>query len=318
MTNAEIVNDTTLRHDFVLLFDVQDGNPNGDPDAGNLPRVDPETMQGLVTDVCLKRKIRNYVDATHGTEERNKIYVQNKDALNALHKRAYAAKRIKSTGSKQSRKDVEAARAWMLENFYDIRTFGAVMTTSINCGHVRGPVQLTFARSIDPIVPQEIAITRIAITRQEDVDYVAGDDGTGEKGGKVTEFGRKAMVPYGLYRVYGFINPFFAKDTGFDSKDLALFWEALSEMWSLDRSSARGLMAPRALYVFTHESGYGNSAAEGLFSLVMERVHKREGVQVPRSIGDYALPTEQEVRDQLPRGVQLTMMVALPRRAAAA
>jgi len=170
-------------------------------------------MNGLVTDVCLKRKVRNYVDATRGTMERFKIYIQNKDALNDLHKkRAYTAKKLKSTGSKQKREEVAQVRKWMCENFYDIRTFGAVMATDVNCGQVRGPVQLTFARSLDPVVPQEVAITRIAITKPEDIAYIAAEGDAKEKGGKVTEMGRKAIVPYGLYRTFGFVNPRLAEE----------------------------------------------------------------------------------------------------------
>ncbi|MGQ9784585.1 MAG: type I-C CRISPR-associated protein Cas7/Csd2, partial [Armatimonadota bacterium] len=176
MNAIEIVTNPEVRHDFLILFDVQDGNPNGDPDAGNMPRVDPETMHGLVTDVCIKRKIRDYVDLTHGNEERFKIYVQNKGiALNELHRRAYDALGIKSTGTKQSRADVEQARKWMCDNFYDIRMFGAVMTTEVNCGQVRGPVQLTFARSITPIAPLDVSITRVAITRPEDARVGQGE-----------------------------------------------------------------------------------------------------------------------------------------------
>lgn len=215
--------DPTKRHDFVYLFDVTDGNPNGDPDAGNLPRVDPETMQGLVTDVAIKRKIRDWVDITRGTEERYKIYVQNSGvALNAKHKRAYTAKGITPTGSKQKRDEVEAVRGWMCENFYDIRTFGAVMTTGVNCGAVRGPVQMTFARSLDPIVPLDLSITRVAVTKEEDATVVESD--RGEMKGKDTEMGRKAIVPYALYKGYGFIIPHFARQSGFSSDDLALFW----------------------------------------------------------------------------------------------
>lgn len=315
---SDVLNDATRRHDFVLLFDVQDGNPNGDPDAGNLPRVDPETMHGLVTDVCLKRKVRNYVDATRGAEERFKIYVQNKDALNDLHKRAYTAKKLKSTGSKQKREEVIQVRKWMCENFYDIRTFGAVMTTDVNCGQVRGPVQLTFARSLDPIVPQEVAITRIAITKPEDMAYVAPDGDTKEKGGKVTEMGRKAIVPYGLYRAFGFVNPRLADDTGFDNDDLALFWRALQEMWELDRSASRGLMGCRGLYVFTHESAYGNTYAEDLFASVMDGVRLKAGAEVARSAQDYSYPEVDAIRSNLPPNVQLDVLVDPARRTVAA
>ena len=199
MTNLAYT-DINRRQDFVLLFDVADGNPNGDPDAGNLPRVDPETMQGLVTDVALKRKVRDWVDAVRGDESRFKIYIQSGEALNAKHQRAYDDLEIRSTGTRQNRADVDRAREWMCGNFYDIRLFGAVMTTGVNCGQVRGPVQMTFARSIDPIVPLDLSITRIAVTRIADAEVeVSDEDGTGQ-GGKQTEMGRKALVPYGLYK----------------------------------------------------------------------------------------------------------------------
>src|SRR5690348_17304225 len=211
--NSDIHLNVTRRHDFVLLFDVTDGNPNGDPDAGNLPRVDPETMQGLVTDVSIKRKVRDWVDMARGEEDRYKIYVQNKGiALNTLHKRAYTALGVTSTGSKQKREEVDAVRQWMCANFYDIRTFGAVMTTDVNCGHVRGPVQLTFARSADPIVPLDLSITRVAITDPKDAEVVENEKGG--MSGKTTEMGRKAIVPYGLYKGHGFFTPHFARQTG--------------------------------------------------------------------------------------------------------
>ncbi|MCM2357141.1 MAG: type I-C CRISPR-associated protein Cas7/Csd2 [Geobacteraceae bacterium] len=261
-----IINDVTKRHDFVLLFDVADGNPNGDPDAGNLPRVDPETMQGLVTDVCLKRKVRNYVDAMSGDQETMKIYVQNKGvALNDMHKRAYDAEGMKSTGTKQKREDVDAARKWMCKNFYDIRMFGAVMTTEVNCGQVRGPLQITFARSIDQIIPMDVSITRVAVTKPEDTKAVEGE---GETGGKTTEMGRKALLPYGLYKSYGFFTPGFAKDTGVTSEDLKIFWAALQNMWDIDRSASRGMMASRGVYIFSHECPYGNAPANKLLELV--------------------------------------------------
>src|SRR5690349_15761062 len=191
MTNP-IYHDVTRRHDFVLLFDVTDGNPNGDPDAGNLPRVDPETMQGLVTDVAIKRKVRDWVDLARGDEGRFKIYIQSgADALNTIHKRAYEALHLTSRGAKQPREDVDQARAWMCANFYDIRMFGAVMTTGVNCGQVRGPMQITFARSIDPVIPLELAITRVAVTRPEDAQVVVAEDTGAGTGSKQTEMGRK-------------------------------------------------------------------------------------------------------------------------------
>ncbi len=290
MTN-QTYTDPERRHDFVFLLDVTDGNPNGDPDAGNLPRVDPETMQGLITDVCIKRKIRNYVDLTRGTEERNKIYVQDKGiALNDLHMRAYTALSLKSTGSKQKAEEVKATRQWMCENFYDIRAFGAVMTTGVNCGQVRGPVQLTFARSVDVIVPLDLAITRVAVTK-------ADED-------KTTEIGRKTLVPYGLYMGYGFYVPHFAKQTGFSAEDLALFWEAFQGAWEVDRSAARGMLALQGLYVFSHENARGNAHAHHLFGRLT--VRKAESVQTPRRIADYTITIDET---ELPDGVTLSRIV---------
>ena len=290
------------RHDAVLLFDVTDGNPNGDPDAGNLPRVDPETMQGLVTDVCIKRKIRDWVDATRGTEERFKIYVQGDQALNDMHQRAYTALGITSKGSKQARADVDRAQQWMCGNFFDIRTFGAVMTTGVNAGQVRGPVQLTFARSIDPIVPLDFSITRIAITRPEDMQVVSADGEDG--GGKRTEMGRKPLVPYGLYRTHLFVNPHFAARTGFDDSDLAAIWEALQRMWDLDRSAARGMMACRGLFVFSHDSPLGNAPAHELFDRVT--VSRKLDVAAPRRFDQYEVAIDE---NNLPAGVTLTRIV---------
>jgi len=297
--------DTDCRQDFVLFFDVTDGNPNGDPDAGNLPRVDPETMQGLVTDVAIKRKVRDFVDALHGKEEQFKIYVQSEgQALNAQHQRAYTALNIKSTGSKQKREDVEETRSWMCQNFYDIRTFGAVMTTKVNCGQVRGPIQLTFARSIDPIVPMDVSITRVAVTTEEDAEVVEGEQ-EGQMSGKQTEMGRKAIVPYGLYRAHGFFNPHFAQKTGFGSEDLALFWQALQHMWDFDRSAARGMMACRGLYVFSHSSSLGDTPAHTLFDRVQCR-QANNGAEVVRAFGDYRAPVD---ADTLPDGVTLARLV---------
>jgi len=287
--------DVTRRHDFVLLFDVTDGNPNGDPDAGNLPRVDPETMQGLVTDVCLKRKVRNYVDIVRGNEERYKIYVQDKGiALNTLHQRAYTALGMESTGTKQAAHDIQRARQWMCENFYDVRLFGAVMTTNPNCGQVRGPLQLTFARSIDPVVPLNLSITRVAITRPEDAAK-----------GKVTEMGRKPLVPYGLYRAHGFFSPHLAQQTGVTREDLELFWDALQRMWDLDHSAARGMMACRGLYVFSHSNALGNAPAHALFERVKVSF-AGDGGTVPRSFADYRVEVDS---DSLPEGVEMTALV---------
>ena len=304
--NDHITTDVNRRHDFVLLFDVTDGNPNGDPDAGNLPRVDPETMHGLVTDVSLKRKVRDWVDAARGDEARFKIYVQKEgEALNAKHRRAYEAIEIKPTGSKQSRGDVDKARAWMCDNFYDIRLFGAVMSTGVNCGQVRGPVQFTFARSLDPVVPLDLSITRVAVTREEDANIVAAEDGSdAAASGKQTEMGRKAIVPYGLYRAHGFFTPHFADKTGVDAEDLREFWRALQMMWDLDRSSARGLMACRGLYVFSHASKLGEAPAHTLFERVS--VSRNGAGQAPRGFGDYDVRVDD---GDLPAGVELTRLV---------
>ena len=296
--------DVARRHDFVFLFDVADGNPNGDPDAGNLPRVDPETMQGLVTDVCLKRKVRDYVDAIRGGQERFKIYMQSGTALNTQHERAYSAMGIKSTGAKQKASEVERVREWMCRNFYDIRIFGAVMTTGVNCGQVRGPMQLTFARSIDKIIPLDLSITRVAVTRAEDTEVTVSEEGGEGEGGKRTEMGRKAMVPYGLYLAHGFFNPHFAKQTGVDGEDLGLFWAALQNMFDLDRSSARGMMAVQGLYVFSHDSPLGNAPAQRLFERVS--VALRPDVKAPRSFANYEVRVNAA---DLPAGVNLATLV---------
>lgn len=287
--------DSSRRHDFVLFFDVQDGNPNGDPDAGNMPRVDPETMQGLVTDVAIKRKVRDWVDAIRGDEGNYKIYVQSGEALNTKHQRAYDALDMESTGSKQKPEEIDKARAWMCKNFFDIRTFGAVMTTGVNCGQVRGPIQMTFARSLDPIVPMDVTITRVAVTKPEDM-LVEVDEG-GQASGKQSEMGRKSIVPYGLYRAHGFFNPHFARKreeggTGFNAEDLELFWQALQNMWDLDRSAARGMMACRGLYVFSHESKLGNAPAHQLFDLVT--ASRKPEVDHPRSFSDYKITVNQD------------------------
>lgn len=297
----DIISDVTKRHDFVLLFDVTDGNPNGDPDAGNLPRVDPETMQGLVTDVCIKRKVRNFVDIMESGKEKMRIYVQNKGkALNDLHQEAYEAKGLKSTGTKQKREEVTTVRSWMCEQFYDIRMFGAVMTTEKNCGQVRGPVQLTFARSIDPIIPLDISITRVAVTKPQDLEVVEGEK---EGGGKVTEMGRKALLPYGLYKAYGFFTPTFAEDTKAAQADLKIFWAALQNMWDLDHSASRGMMACRGIYIFSHDDKYGKAPAHNLLERV--KAIRKEGVEAPRSFGNYSVQVNEA---NMPQGVTLTRL----------
>lgn len=268
------------RYDFVYFFDVTDGNPNGDPDAGNLPRIDPETNQGLVTDVCLKRKIRNFVLETHGEEPGHRIYVREKAVLNSLHNEAYLDMKLKPE-SKKLPKDEDKATSltkWMCLNFFDIRTFGAVMATEVNCGQVRGPLQLTFSRSIDPIVSAEFAITRCAVTNEKDVD-------------KERTIGRKFNVPYGLYRCHGFINATLAEKTGFSEEDLALLKQALNLMFESDRSAARGLMAPVRCIAFRHESRLGNARADELFSQVTAKLRPElETENRPaRSRFDYAI-----------------------------
>ncbi len=304
MKITDTITNPEMRHDFLILFDVQDGNPNGDPDAGNMPRVDPETMQGLVTDVCIKRKVRDFVDMAKGDEAPFKIYVQNKGvALNDMHQRAYTAKDVKSSGSKQNREDVQKVRQWMCENFYDIRMFGAVMTTEVNCGQVRGPIQLTFARSIDPITPLDVSITRVAVTKSQDAQIVAGEDGGSDGKGKVTEMGRKAVLPYGLYLSRGFFSPKFAADTGASAGDLRLFWEALVRMWDLDHSAARGFMSLRGLYVFSHENPLGNAHAHELFDKL--DVQLKAGIEAPRSFADYSVSLD----EAMPAGVTLTRVV---------
>ena len=280
------------RYDFVLLFDVKDGNPNGDPDAGNLPRVDAETSRGLVSDVCLKRKIRNYVAMTKDQSEsaenlkagtqRFEIYVKEKAILNNQHKRAYVAIGRKDVieGEEKKRKGGDAvgeAQAWMCVNFFDVRTFGAVMSTGINCGQVRGPVQLTFARSIDPIVASEHSITRMAVATEAEAEKQQGDNRT---------MGRKFTVPYGLYMAHGFVSSFLAKQTGFSNDDLTLLWEALRNMFEHDRSAARGEMTTRGLFIFKHDSELGNAHAHQLFDLI--KIKRVDGASGPsRSFSDY-------------------------------
>ncbi len=279
------------RYDFVYLFDVKDGNPNGDPDAGNLPRVDPETGQGLVTDVCLKRKIRNYVALTRGNKPPHEIYFSEKAVLNRTHQRAYDAITEKSV-KKKLPKDVEKARQvtkFMCDNFYDIRTFGAVMSTEVNCGQVRGPAQISFARSVNPIVTLEHAITRSSVTNEKDLE-------------KERTMGRKFTVPYGIYRAHGFINPFLAEQTGFSADDLELLWEALEHAFQFDQSAARpaGSMTVRKLIRFEHDNQLGKAPSHQLFESVA--VRPREGVDVPRDFLDYAVTVD---RDRVPRGVSV-------------
>lgn len=276
------LNDVNKRYDFLLLFDVKDGNPNGDPDAGNLPRVDIETNEGLVTDVALKRKIRNYVYITRGELERFDIYVKNRGILSREQAKAYEELGLVSV-EKPSADVVKDAREWMCDHYYDTRMFGAVMSgKKYNAGQVRGPVQLTFARSVDPITALDMTITRVALTNANDSQEDASDDESEARHGI---FGRKAYVPYGLYVAHGFYTPSFAKQTGVQSNDLDVFWEALVNMWDLDRSAARGQMATRGLYVFEHDSEYGNAPAHVLFDKIT--ISKKEDIQIARKFADY-------------------------------
>lgn len=283
------------RYDFVLAFDVKDGNPNGDPDAGNLPRVDPETGRGLVTDVCIKRKIRNYVGLRHGEQPPYEIYIKEKAILNNQNTKAYkgigAMEQLEGDKKRKGGGKVDEARAWMCRNFYDVRTFGAVMSTGVNCGQVRGPVQLTFARSVDPVIASEHSITRMAVATEAEAEKQDGDNRT---------MGRKFTIPYGLYVAHGFISAHLADQTGFGEKDLELLFEALSNMFEHDRSAARGEMTTRGLYVFKHSSKLGNAHAHNLFSLVQFSL-KRE-VAVPRDFSDYSVSV---LKEKIPTGVQM-------------
>lgn len=272
------------RYEFIILFDVENGNPNGDPDAGNMPRVDPETGYGIVTDVCLKRKIRNYVEMVKEGEPGYRIYIKDGVPLNRSDNEACEFLGIKADKLKEEKKnDAELEhkiRDFMCENFYDVRTFGAVMTTfvkgALNCGQVRGPVQLGFARSVDPVMPQEITITRVAITTEADADN------------KGTEMGRKYIVPYGLYRAEGYVSANLArKTTGFSEEDLELLWDAILNMFEHDRSAARGKMAVRKLVLFKHDTELGNAPAYKLFDAV--QVVKKSNVGLTRSFEDYEI-----------------------------
>ncbi|WP_134682247.1 type I-C CRISPR-associated protein Cas7/Csd2 [Paracoccus ravus] len=311
---------TTLsrRHDFVLIFDVTNGNPNGDPDAGNLPRLDPETNHGLVSDVSLKRKIRNYVELAREGEEGHHIYVQEGAILNEKHRQAYIALR----GDEKSKKDAKlnpkddseakALRDFMCRNFFDVRTFGAVMSTGINCGQVKGPVQLTFANSVEPVLPVEISITRMAATNEaEQKKRAEGDDGDLRTDNRT--MGRKHIVPYGLYVAHGFISAKFSERTGFSETDLDLLFDALENMFEHDRAAARGEMTTRKLIVFRHDCALGNAPAHKLFDLVQvgrnvdgefRTLDDRGLGNLPpaRKFSDYAVSID---RAALPDGVEI-------------
>ncbi|WP_085315142.1 type I-C CRISPR-associated protein Cas7/Csd2 [Derxia lacustris] len=313
------------RYDFALVFDVRDGNPNGDPDAGNLPRLDAETGHGLVTDVSLKRKVRNFVSLTRDQsetepqpgEKRHEIYVRERAILNVQNQRAYSALKLdapveeaadaapepedgkKKKPAKEKRKgsasDVDKARAWMCQNFFDVRTFGAVMSTGVNCGQVRGPVQLTFARSVEPIVALEHSITRMAVATQAEADKQDGDNRT---------MGRKHTVPYGVYVAHGFVSAFLARQTGFGEDDLELLFQSLENMFEHDRSAARGEMATRALYVFKHDSQLGNAHAHALFDRLS--IKRRPEVDIARGYADYSVTLDEA---DWPAGVTLIKRV---------
>ena len=279
------------RYDFVYLFDVQDGNPNGDPDGDNAPRTDYETGQGLVTDVCLKRKVRNYVQIKMGEDQLNQIFVKEGAVLNNEIKKAYKALDLKPKEKGKESDNKDKARQYMCEHYYDIRTFGAVMSTGDNAGQVRGAVQLTFARSIDPVVTSEHTVTRMAVTDEKDKE-------------KERTMGRKATVPYGLYRTHGFISAALARETTFSEDDLDLLWEALKNMFDLDRSAARGLMAARRLIVFKHDDDLGNAPAHKLFELV--KVEAKDPNRPARSFSDYEITVNES---KLPKGVQLLDLI---------
>ncbi|MCW1887564.1 type I-C CRISPR-associated protein Cas7/Csd2 [Luteolibacter flavescens] len=278
------------RYDFVFLFDARDANPNGDPDAGNLPRIDVESGQGLVTDVCLKRKIRNFVAMTGGGADGRRIYFTEGAVHNLQHKEAHAAVKIppaEAKAPKEGKKD--KATEWMQKTYYDVRTFGAVMSTEINCGQVRGPVQISFARSIDPIVSSEHAITRTSVTNEKDAE-------------KERTMGRKFTIPYGLYRVHGFVNPFLAKQTGFSDEDLELLFQSLENAFQFDQSAARpaGSMNPRALIIFKHDNGLGKAPSHKLFDAIS--IRKKDGIETPRSFADYEVTID---RSAIPDGIEI-------------
>ena len=284
----------------MLVFDVRDGNPNGDPDAGNLPRLDAESGHGLVTDVSLKRKVRNFVGLVKGETPPYDIYVKEKAVLNQAHEKAYIAigaeDELKGDKKRKGGGDtVTKARDWMCNNFYDVRTFGAVMSTGVNCGQVRGPVQLTFARSVAPVVALEHSITRMAVATEAEAEKQQGDNRT---------MGRKHTVPYGVYVAHGFVSSFLAKQTGFSEFDLDLLWQALEQMFEHDRSAARGEMATRGLYVFKHDSELGNAHAHALFDRI--KVARKADVDVARSFADYEVSIDEA---NLPSGVTLIKRV---------
>ncbi|MDY7001931.1 MAG: type I-C CRISPR-associated protein Cas7/Csd2 [Thermodesulfobacteriota bacterium] len=284
------------RYEFVFLFDVENGNPNGDPDAGNMPRIDPETRHGLVTDVCLKRKIRNFVGLAKGENSPYEIYVKEKAVLNRQHERAYENNSDieRPVAKKLPKKEEEARRItrWMCDNFFDVRTFGAVMTTEVNCGQVRGPVQINFSRSIEPVMPAEHAVTRMAVTNERDLE-------------KERTIGRKYTLPYALFRAEGYVSAHLAEQTGFSEDDLALLWDAFTNMFEHDHSAARGKMNARKLIVFKHGTMLGNAPAHKLFDLVS--VGRATDLSMPaRAFADYEVKVD---KGNLPAGVELKEVI---------
>lgn len=277
------------RYEFVVLFDVENGNPNGDPDAGNMPRIDAETGYGIVTDVCLKRKIRNYVEIVKEDCSGFKIYVKEGAILNKQHETAYIQLKLDPKDDKAAKDNREPLREFMCNNFFDIRTFGAVMTTKVNCGQVRGPVQINFARSIDPIVSQEVTITRMAVTTEKDAEN------------KTNEIGRKHIVPYALYKTEGYVSANIArKTTSFSEEDLELLWEAIINMFEHDHAAARGKMAVRKLVVFKHDSELGNAPSHKLFEMI--KVVKKDSDRPARNFNDYIVDIDMSKR---PEGVSV-------------
>lgn len=307
-TIPAVCTDPARRHDFALLFDVLNGNPNGDPDADNMPRQDQETNHGLVTDVCLKRKVRNFVSLAKAGQEGYDIFVHEKGILNRQIETAYQEEGIdlksapadaadgkarKKEGAGQG-SEVLSARQRLCRTKYDIRMFGAVMSTGANAGQVRGPLQLTFARSVDPILPMDVSITRMAVATEGEAEKQGGDNRT---------MGRKAIVPYGLYLGYGFFSAPFAAQTGVTPEDLSVFWMALMQMWDVDHSASRGLMSCRGLYVFSHDNALGNAPAHTLFDRLTMELHK--DVSAPRRFEDYDVILNR----QMPEGVTLSALV---------
>ncbi len=287
------------RYEFVYLFDVENGNPNGDPDAGNLPRVDPETNFGIVTDVCLKRKVRNYIEIVKEGASPYEIYIREKAVLIQAHKRAHEAiGASESTGGKRkgTSEEVEKARKWMCANFYDVRTFGAVMALEVNCGQVRGPVQVNFGRSVEPVIPREISITRMAVATEREAESQQGDNRT---------MGKKNIIPYGLYRTEGYISAHLAAQTGFSEDDLGLLWKALINMFEHDHAAARGKMSARKLFVFKHTTKLGNAPAHKLFETI--EVRRTNGNTGPaRAFSDYEIVVH---KDNLPESVTVSEML---------